>query len=412
MVINDNEMASQQAISILKTAMKKAIFCLLTFSVVLCSCGDASLKRSSEEVLWQSTQYKLEITDTLHVPYLATQIQLYDTSPDKTKHLIMSTLEGNEFAVIDNEGQVLAIHRPTGQGEGLAGEFIFSLGFVGNDQVVVNSTRGYFIYDAITTDFIGAYHEKTALKGFGGFHSLNIESFEKDGELHFASFLKGTLDDIDIFKFKKADLDVYEPITFMNTVNNEISTNFGVTPTSLYRRHDYHFEQLYSIFDFNPEKREFVVLNNPSDELSIWNEDSELIKEIPFRPEHFKLPYRVSYGHTELSDAAQIVNSKFTAMKLSGNQALLSYRAGLTEEDYNALSSYAELPQLFKQKMHNYAFIVNVETGEVTPEFKLPKTAVGIAAYNSNDDVILYTSDELETESTFAFYRARIVLEE
>ena len=294
-----------------KTDMKKVLFCLLLFAMVLSACDDNSLKRTSDEVAWQATEYRLEITDTIHIPYLATEIQLYDTSPDKSRHLIMSNLEGQEFAVIDNDGQVLSIHRPTGQGEGLAGEFIFSLGFVGNDKVVVNSTRGYFIYDAISTDFMGAYYEKTPILGFGGFHSLNIESFEKNGELHFASFLKGTLDNIDIFKFKKADLDVYEPITFINTTNNEISTNFGVSPTSLYRRHDYHFEQLYSIFDFHTERREFVVLNNPSDELSIWNEDSELIKEIPFRPEHFKLPYRVSYGHTELSDAAQIINSNY-----------------------------------------------------------------------------------------------------
>ncbi len=385
------------------------LFLLCLLLLVSCEWTDTKLKRDPGEIAWSDSNWAFEVTDTLHVGFVRSRLRLYDTSPNGSRHLLMSSFESYEIVVIDDQGKILAKHKPTGQGDELVGESMFGLGFLGNDKFVVSSQKGFYVYDLLTGDYLESHPLKTSIRGYEAFEATNIEVFSKEGKIHFATGLKSSLEDKDVLNFKKEYFDIFKPITFMNTANNSASLNFGIGPTSRFKRHDYHYGELYTLFDYNSNQELFAVLTNPSDEISIWDTNSRLIKEIPLRLERFKLPVKFRYGQGDMEDATQIVNSMYRTLNMQGSSALLTYRTGLPEEDYNTLSSYAELPALFKQKMKYYGTIVDINSGEVSKEFPLPKYAVGVASFISKENVLLYTNSNVtETDSTTVFYRARL----
>ncbi len=384
-------------------------FILSILLATSCDFTDSTLKREVDEVSWSDKNWTLEVTDTLHVNFVDKLIRLYDTSPDRTKHLLMSSFNSYEVLVIDDSGKTLARHRPVGQGDKFVGDIIFGLGFVGNDRFVASSPKGFYIYELLTGKFIRSYPLRTPLRGYETAESFNIEQFMRKNELHFAGGLQSSLEDKDIMNFKKEYFNEYKPITFMNTTNNSASLNFGIGPTSRFKRHDYHYGELYTLFDYNPDQELFAVLTNPSDEISIWNTDSKLIREIPLRLERFKLPVKFKYGKGGVEDATQIVNSMYRTLNVHSSKALLTYRTGIPEEDFRTISSYAELPALFRQKMKYFGAIIDITKGEVSNEFELPEYAVGVASFTSADNVLLYTNPGItETDSTTVFYRARL----
>jgi hypothetical protein len=379
--------------------------------LLLFGCGpdNAGVKRDTSEINWSNKTYALEIKDTVHVNFIAKVLKLYDTSPDGTKHLLMSAFESFHVVVIDDSGQVLARHKPVGQGDGLVGEIIFGLGFLGNDQFIASSPKGFFVYDLLSGEFLKSYPLRTAVRGYEASNTYNIEPFSVNGQLHLAGGLKSSLENKDILNFRKEYFDEFKPITFLNTSDNTASLNFGIGPTSRFKRSDYHYGLLYTLFDFNEETQTFAVLNNPSDEISIWDTQSNLIKEIPLRLEEFKLPIRFKYGTGEVEDGSEVVNSQYKSLQTCKSNALISYRTGLPKDDFNAISSYAELPALFRQKMKYFGALVDLETGEVSKEFPLPDYSVGIASFNSMDNILLYTNPGVtETDSTTVFFRARL----
>lgn len=390
--------------------MKCTLFFLLfSFALVSCDWADTEVKRDSDEIAWSDKNWAFEVIDTLHVEFVRSRLRLYDTSPNGSRHLLMSSFESYEIVVMDDQGNILAKHKPTGQGDELVGESMFGLGFLDNDKFVVSSQKGFYLYDLLTGDYLDSFPLRTSVRGYEAFEATNIEVFNREGKVHFATGLKSSLEDKDILNFKKEYFDIFKPITFMNTANNSASLNFGIGPTSRFKRHDYHYGELYTLFDYNPDQKFFAVLTNPSDEISIWDTNSRLIKEIPLRLERFKLPVKFKYGKGDIEDATQIVNSMYRTLNMQGSNALLTYRTGLPEEDYNTLSSYAELPALFRQKMKYYGTIIDVNSGEVSKEFPLPKYAVGVASFTSTDNVLLYTNSNVtETDSTTVFYRARL----
>lgn len=385
------------------------LFFLAFLWTVSCDLTNGKLKRDPDEVSWSDKNWTFEVTDTLHVSFVDKLIRLYDTSPDRTKHLLMSSFNSYEVIVIDDSGKTIARHNPIGQGDEFVGEIIFGLGFVGNDQFVASSPKGFYIYELLTGEFVRSYPLKTPLRGYETSESFNIEQFIRENEVHFAGGLQSSLEDKDIMNFKKEYFDEFKPITFMNTANNSASLNFGIGPTSRFKRHDYHYGELYTLFDYNPDQEFFAVLTNPSDEISIWDTDSRLIKEIPLRLERFKLPVKFKYGKGAVEDATQIVNSMYRTLNVLGSNAVLTYRTGIPEEDFRTINSYAELPALFRQKMKYYGAMVDITNGEVSNEFELPKYAVGVASFTSKDNVLLYTNSGItETDSTTVFYRARL----
>lgn len=390
--------------------MKHPFLFLLAFLLsVSCDLTNEKLKRDPDEVSWSDKNWAFEVTDTIHVEFVRSRLRLYDTSPNGSRHLLMSSFESYEIVVMDDQGKILARHKPIGQGDELVGESMFGLGFLDNDKFVVSSQKGFYVYDLLTGDYIDSYPLKTEIRGYEAFEATNIEVFSNEGKVHFATGLKSSLEDKDVLNFKKEYFDAFKPITFMNTANNSASLNFGIGPTSRFTRHDYHYGELYTLFDYNPDQKLFAVLTNPSDEISIWDTDSKLIKEIPLRLEHFKLPVKFKYGKGAVEDATQIVNSMYRTLNVLGSNAVLTYRTGIPEEDFRAISSYAELPALFRQKMKYYGAVVDITNGEVSNEFELPKYAVGIASFTSKENVLLYTNSGITgTDSTTAFYRARL----
>lgn len=385
------------------------LFALCLALLVSCNWTDTKVKRDPDEITWSDRNWAFEVTDTLHVEFVRSRLRLYDTSPNGSRHLLMSSFESYEIVVMDDQGKILAKHKPTGQGDELVGESMFGLGFLGNDRFIVSSQKGFYVYDLLTGNYLESHPLKTSMRGYEAFEATNIEVFSKEGEVHFATGLKSSLEDKDILNFKKEYFDIFKPITFMNTVNNSASLNFGIGPTSRLMRHNYHYGELYTLFDYNPDQELFAVLTNPSDEISIWDTNSRMIKEIPIRLERFKLPVKFSYGQGDAEDATQIVNSMYRTLNMQGSNALLTYRTGIPQEDYKGISSYAELPTLFKHKMKYYGTIIDVNSGEVSKEFPLPKYAVGVASFISKDNVLLYTNPGVtETDSTTVFYRARL----
>lgn len=390
--------------------MKYPLFFLLSLLLLpSCELTDTEIKRERDEIAWSDKNWAFEVTDTLHVEFVRSRLRLYDTSPNGSRHLLMSSFEGDEIVVIDDQGKIIAKHRPTGQGDELVGESMFGLGFLGNDKFIVSSQKGFYVYDLLTGDYLESHPLKTSMRGYEAFEATNIEVFNREGKVYFATGLQSSLKDKDILNFRKEYFDIFKPITFMNTANNSASLNFGIGPTSRFRRHDYHYGELYTLFDFDPDREFFAVLTNPSDEISIWDSNSRLVKEIPLRLDRFKLPVKFKYGKGGMDDATQAVNSMYRTLSLQGSNALLTYRTGVPEEDFRALSSYAELPGLFRQEMKYFGAIVDIEKGEVSNEFELPKYAVGVASFASKDNVLLYTNSGVtETDSTTVFYRARL----
>ncbi|MCE7992799.1 MAG: hypothetical protein HEP71_12500 [Roseivirga sp.] len=389
--------------------MKYLFFLLSLLLLLSCEFTDTEIKRDPGDIAWSDKNWIFEVTDTVHVSFVDKLIRLYDTSPDRSKHLLMSSFNSFEVVVIDDSGKILARHKPIGQGDEFVGAVIFGLGFVGDDKFVASSPKGFYVYELLTGEFIRSYPLRTPLRGYETSESYNIEQFIRENEVHFAGGLQSSLEDKDIMNFKKEYFDEFKPITFMNTANNSASLNFGIGPTSRFRRHDYHYGELYTLFDFDPDQEFFAVLTNPSDEISIWDTNSRLIKEIPLRLNRFKLPVKYKYGKGGIEDATQAVNSMYRTLSLQGSNALLTYRTGVPEEDFRALSSYAELPALFRHKMKYFGAIVDIEKGEVSSEFELPEYAVGVASFISKDNMLLYTNSGVtETDSTTVFYRARL----
>lgn len=390
--------------------MKYTLFFLLSLLLLpSCESTDTKTKRERDEIVWSDKNWAFEVTDTLHVEFVRSRLRLYDTSPNGSRHLLMSSFESDEIVVIDDQGKIIAKHKPTGQGDELVGESMFGLGFLGNDKFIVSSQKGFYVYDLLTGDYLESHPLKTSMRGYEAFEATNIEVFDREGKVYFATGLQSSLEDKDILNFRKEYFDIFKPITFMNTANNSASLNFGIGPTSRFWRHDYHYGEIYTLFDFDPDQEFFAVLTNPSDEISIWDTNSRLVREIPLRLDRFKLPVKFKYGKGGMDDATQAVNSMYKTLSLRGSNALLTYRTGVPEEDFRALSSYAELPALFRQKMKYFGAIVDIESGEVSNEFELPKYAVGVASFTSKDNVLLYTNSGVtETDSTTVFYRARL----
>lgn len=382
---------------------------LIILFLVSCRNDSNKLKRDIDSINWNNQKYRLVITDTLAVQSLSRGLRFYHSSSDKSRHLLLSEQSSQVVLVVDSSGEVLAEHDLIGQGDNLVGEYIYGLGFKGNEQFVVSSTKGFFLFELLSGELISSYLLRTPVRGYGGVNSHNIEYFIKDGDQHFATFLKGTLDNVDFVKFKKSYLDNFKPVTFFNTSNSTVSTNFGIGNTSRYRRYDYHFAEINSFFTYNPQQKAFAVLTNPSDEITIWNLDGELIKEIPFRLQNFKLPIRFKYNTGSTQDDVQIVNSMYRTMNMQDSNVIITYRTGIPEADFRGIGSYSELPALFRSKMKYFGTLVNTHTNQVSEEFELPKYTTGVAAFNSLNDIILYTNNSVtETDSSTVFYRARL----
>ncbi|NVJ64667.1 MAG: hypothetical protein HWD84_10630 [Flavobacteriaceae bacterium] len=388
--------------------MKKPLLLYLLIQATFFSCKRDKVSIQQNHISFNKS-FVFEVQDTIHVNYLTKNLKVFDSSPSLKKYLMMSSTEMDTILLVNENGAIESKYSLLGQDDKSVGLSIFGLGFASDSTFVVSSSRGFYVYHLKSADQIQFYPEKTYPQGYGGAYSYNVENFEHEGNQYYASFRKGSLDDVNILKLNKEDLNRYKPITFFNTSNSEVSLSFGIGQNSLYLKGQEHFGELYTLFDYSSKFKKFALINNPSNTLLMYESLKNNPTEVPLILEHFQLPIKYKYGRNyEQNFENQIVNSMYRDINWGDRYLLITYRTGIPMEVYEEMQSFAQLPELFKKHMQYYSVLIDSSL-KVSSDIMLPKDAVGVASYFSNEEVLLYTNPAItETDSTVVFYKAKL----
>lgn len=388
--------------------MKKTLLLYLLIQATILSCKRDNASTRQNLILHDSN-FVFEVLDTIHINYIAKNLKVFDSNPSLKKHLLMSSTEMDTILLVNENGIIESKYSLLGQDDKSVGLAIYGLGFASDSTFIVSSSRGYYIYHLKSAEQIHFFQENTYPQGYGGAYSFNVENFEHNGNRYFASFRRGSLDDVNIQNLDKADLNNYKPITFFNTSNSQVSMGFGLGQNSLYFKGQEHFGELYTLFDYSSKFEKFALINNPSNSLLIYESLESNPTEVPLIQENFQLPIKYKYGrYYEQSFDNQIVNSMYRDIIWGDENILITYRSGIPMETFKEMKSFAQLPDLFQKHMEYYSILIDsnlIASGDI----KLPKNAVGVASYFSNKEILLYTNPAVtETDSSVVFLKAML----
>ena len=123
-----------------RTYFMKSFLPLLLFTVLL-ACSEKIQETQSEAYIPE-----LVITDSLVIDNL-TQLDLIDIKEDHSEYLFYD-IKTNEFIRVDKSGEILVRANRTGDGkDNYRSSYFYSANYSGNDEILLTTSREFFIYD-------------------------------------------------------------------------------------------------------------------------------------------------------------------------------------------------------------------------------------------------------------------------
>ena len=378
------------------------LFVSITLVSSLTECADTNQKNS--ELPSYSSEYELEIYDTLFFPIQARVLRIYDYNPNDGKFILMSKVDKTTVYITDTVGNVLNELDFTGGSEQEVGNSVFNIAFYRGNGLLVNGQRGFNAYDS-SGAFIKNHNNKTALRAYGG--NMQYKSFVLNDTTIVLS-LKNSVTDRMMRSFEEEFFENYHGATVMDLNSIDFDFVFPIEEQSIYNQNKQHYGDILSLFDFDSNK--FYSLHNPDQRLYIYSRNFKLIESIPLDFKYFKTPYSYKFGASvNYEDGYDIVNSLYRELEAYDGNVCITYRSGIPIEQFEQLKSSDQLPGLFQQYMKYYLTIF--EKGKLkAKEVMLPFPSVGLAHYENNNSILLYTNSAVtETEEYTVFYKARLI---
>ena len=375
----------------------------IIFPVIYFSCGD-----TKQELKIQATKssytYKIKLVDTIKVNYVGKITKIIDYNRKNGNMLVCDITNIKEVVQIDSSGKLINTIALTGEGPNDPGSSIFNLGYYNDSSIVINSSRGFYIYNE-SGRLRKIIKEPTSLMGYGSGVIPRIRHVVTQSQdllfMHLKSSVVGSL-------FTKKGYKDYNPLTIFNIANKNIKNTAGYNEKSIFMKDFVYFGDPINIFDV--DSTYLYSINDPEPKIYIYDlkKNFSLYNTISLVPENFSLPIKYSFGEKIREDRAELMtNSQILDINVYNKNIIVSYRSGVPFEEFSKKSKN-NTPYLFRKFMKYYMIYIR-KGEEVSHDIELPLGCTGVAFYKSNNFIILNTNPAItETENESTFYVAKI----
>src|SRR5690606_32941720 len=141
----------------------------------------------------QKDYFSFEIIDTLKIKKVGYPLRILDYNK-KRREFLLGEIKPyfDTIFVSDNNGNVLKRFYFKGGSEKEAGNIIFSIGYYKDSTIIVNSERGFYLFD-LDGKYINSISEKTPIRG-PGTEDFKILSLNSENDQSIALSLKMSKD--------------------------------------------------------------------------------------------------------------------------------------------------------------------------------------------------------------------------
>lgn len=379
---------------------------LLPFVVIVLACS-AEKEKTKRTTSLSDQRFEFEIYDSLVVDYLG-NLMLMDISPDGS-HFLFIDEASDSILVTDKAGEILYQYKKSGEGpegynKGRTGRAVF----LSNEEFVVPTTSQIVQFN------IKGKFTKRFKPDFNGFAYLNIPSSKvlyKQGDYFYTKFTGRYTDLI------QQGTDYQTKSTQLERVN--IQTGQFEPIISFPKDSKYNSKEIeFGILDFQPvftvaQDSLYVLFRNEPKIFgySLTNLDSPVYSRpipLPFFMER-DVSKKLENGGFVTRD--YLLGSINSICKIDDSAFLISYNSGLTDEQFDEVSSVAgnDLNKVFAEAAKFSVIETIVFNGNsISKGIKEPEPLGSIAKFISKDE-IWFNLDYSKVENDYSvIYKTRL----
>ncbi|MCH7397205.1 hypothetical protein MM236_04355 [Belliella sp. DSM 107340] len=369
--------------------MKNLLFTILIIGIFGCSKD----KNSNQSI---SSNYELEITDSIRVDYLE-ELILFDI--DDGRFLAKKDLVS--YIIFDETGKITSHIELKTDGPN-AINMVYSAGFFGGRFTIMDLNKGLIQF----TNEGEIINNISIPEDYIYMHPYNRPAFELGSKLAYYRPERDLIDWEDQEKFYKEYyktplLEVFDPIT------KEVELKMEIPETSIYQDGDFHFLYHPQIvkrgkiwYLFLMAELKFYVYEEKDEDLIFRESVSLNIKDhVPFPQADLQNRYEL------FSKLEKVISSMIEQLYAFDDKIILIYRKGVNEnivQNYNR-ENQSEWRE-FLESLPKYAAVFDSEYKLLQDDIELPKGIISTPVANKDGEIFVQKNQSYFGEEDWNTY--------